>query len=196
MQATVVGRPTGQHVAQERNHLRPQLGKQDAHAFRLHAFVGEVDERVGDVAATPVAVGEAFGHLAAIVERAGQVVAHGGEVIGRAGDCPRLIAEGAVFVERADQRGGHAHSLFELAPGDPDESGVVAVVGQALAVGLERVQQVAEGRVRPPLVGQPRQQGHLSAAGRRAAGRHVGGLIPAQQRRRAVQVLDFGQAGA
>ena len=38
VQATVVGRPARQYVAQQRHHLRPQLGEQSAYAFRLHAL--------------------------------------------------------------------------------------------------------------------------------------------------------------
>jgi hypothetical protein len=58
----------------------------------------------------------------------------------------------------------HLHRLLEVAARDADESGIMAVVRQAIGVGLQFVEQLAERRIGEPLVRQPAQEGALPCA--------------------------------
>ena len=92
-----------------------------------------------------------------------------------------------------DEVGGHLHRLLEVAARDADETGIVAVLRQAIGVGLQLVEQPAECRIGEPLVRQPAQEGALPGARHRPTRRHVGGLVPAQHGTRRAEVADLAQ---
>ena len=191
VQAGVVGRRLGGDGRHQRHELLAQVGEQGAHGRGLHAIVGPVDERVGHV----LVAGKVARVLAAQFDGPLQVGARGGKIVGRPRPGPDLVGFGGVAVEFGHKVGRHLDRLFILAAGDAQQAGLVGVVGQALLVGAQVFQQLAQGRVGEFLVGQPLQGGGLAGAGRGAAGRHVGRLVPAQQRRGGVEVMDLGQAG-
>ena len=92
-----------------------------------------------------------------------------------------------------DEVGGHLDRLLEVAARDADETGVVGIGRQAVGVGLQRVEQLAERRIGELLMRQPAQRGALPGACRRPARRHVGRLIPAQHRARGAEIADLAQ---
>ena len=158
-QAAVVGRRLLGDGAHDRHQRRAQLGEQRPHRGRRHALVGAVDQRVGDVL-----VGrEEVGVSAAEVERLLEQRAHGGEVVGRARPRPGLVGGRAERAPAGDELGRHLDRLVEVAARDADQAGVVGVGGQALGMGLQVVEQLAERRVGELLVRQPAQRRALPA---------------------------------
>ena len=80
-----------------------------------------------------------------------------------------------------------------LSSSDADESSIVVLEGQALLVWTQGVQQPADDRVGKLFVRQPLKGGELPPARRRAGGRHVGGLVPVQDRSGRREVVDLKQ---
>ena len=188
-QAAVVGERLLGDGAHDRHQRRAQLGEQRQHRGRRHALVGAVDQRVGDVR-----VGrEKAGVLAAEVERPLQQRPHGGEVVGGARPGPGVVGGRAVRAPAGDEVGRHLDRLLEVAARDADEAGVVAVWRQAVGVGLQRVEQLAERRIGELLMCQPAQHGALPGARRCPARRHVGRLVPAQHGARRGEIADLAQ---
>ena len=182
-QAAVVGRLLLGDGAHDRHQRRAQLLEQRQHRGRRHALVGAVDQRVGDVL-----VGrEEVGVLPAEVERLLEQRAHGGEVVGRPRARPGIVGGGAERAPAGDELGRHLGRLVEVAPHDAHQARIVAVVGQALGIGRQIVEQLAERRIGEPLVRQPAQGRALPGPRGRSALGHVGGLVPAEHRARAAQ---------
>ena len=190
-QTGVVGRRLRRDRFDDRHKLAAQLAEERPQRRDLHAVVGDVDQRIGDVL-----VGrEIVGQLAAEVEGLLQQRSHLGEVVRRARLGPDLIRRREVAGELRDERGRHFDGALELAARHADQRGVVRVIRQALFVGSQIVQQPADRRIGELLVRQPAERGRLPCARRPAAGRHVRALIPVQQRVGGVEVVDFEQAG-
>ncbi len=189
--AIVGGRPLGDRLGQG-HQARPQGREERAHRLGLHAIVGAVDQRVGDMGVA----GEAVGHAPAQLEGSLEVGQHSGDIVGGAGFGPGVVAGGALGGDLGDQGGGDARAALEAAAGHPDQGRVVAVEGQALLVGRERLEQLAEALVGGLLVAEAAQGGGLAAAGGGPAGGHIGVLVPGQHGGRRAQVVDLDQASA
>ena len=81
--------------------------------------------------------------------------------------------------------------LLIFAAGDTDQTRVVGIVGEALAVTGERIDEAAERRRDCPLVCQPAEHGALTASGTGTTFRHVGRLVPAQHIGGRIQIADL-----
>ncbi len=160
-QARVVGRRLAGDGLDDRHQLPAQLGKEGPQRRGFHAIVGLIDQRIGDV----LIAGEIVGQLPTQVNGLDQVGLDGLEVVPGPGLGPHLVRLGAVVGQLGHKGRRDAHRPFVLAPRDPDQAGVVRVVGQALRVGPQIVQEPADGRSDELDVGQPLQGGHLPGAG-------------------------------
>ena len=69
--------------------------------------------------------------------------------------------------------GGNLGAPLVVTARHPHQGGVVVVGRQAVGVGLQFVEQAADGRIRGCFVRQTLQRGHLAGAARRPGGRHV-----------------------
>ena len=99
-----------------------------------------------------------------------------------------------MLAQSFDERGRHARRTIEVAARDADERGRVRVGALRLGPGRERIEEASDRGIGLPVVREATQQRELATAGLGAAGRHVGGLVPVQQRRGAAQIVDFLQA--
>ncbi len=99
-----------------------------------------------------------------------------------------------MLVELGDEVRGHPDRQLELTPGRAQQAGLVGIERGALQLLLDRVQQLAGLGVGEDLVRALAQGRDLAAARLRALRGHVGGLVPAQQRGRRVEVVGFDQA--
>ena len=191
LQAGVVGGRSSRQLLDQRHEFLAQALKQRADRLHRHAVVGAVDQGIGDV----LAIAHQLGRTAAEVEDSREVIGDGGEVVGRPRLGPCLIALGARRPPLGDELGRQLPRELEIAARDADESGLVAVGFERLGVWDERIEQAANLRVGETLVGEPRDGRLLAGAGGGTAGRHVGRLIPVQDRHRPVEVVDLGEAG-
>ena len=98
-------------------------------------------------------------------------------------------------VELGRERRRHLDGALVIVARHAQQAGIIGVVWQAFRVRLEIIEQPADRRVGKLLMRQLAQGRHLASARRRAARRHIGGLIPAEQRRRRLKIVDFKQAG-
>jgi hypothetical protein len=95
-----------------------------------------------------------------------------------------------------DQVARDLQLLVEVSARLAHERGVVGAEPTAADVVLERLDEVDHAGVDEVVVGEPRQGGDLPAAALGAAGGHVGGLVPGQQRGRLQEVRRGGEAFA
>ena len=174
----------------QRHQPGAQFVEERAHRGHRHAVFGEIDERVVGMLVPGVVRGELPAHFDGLLEHR----PHRGEIVGRPRALPRVVGGRHVRAQPFDERGRHARRALVVAPRDPDERRDVGVLALRLGPRLERVQQVADARVRLLVVREAIQQRELAAARFRAAGRHVRGLVPVQHRCGAAQVVDFLQA--
>ena len=175
----------------QRRELFPQRGKQRPQHGHGHTVVGFVDQRVSDVPAGRPA--EILGCAAAELQRLFQQRLHGGEVIRRSRHGPRLVGARRVARQFSYERGRQLGRPLVFAAGDANEAGFVVVVGQRFLVGLQVLQQLAQRGRGELFLSQPAERGQLLAARLSPARRHVGRLVPVQQRRSPMQVVHLLQ---
>ncbi len=94
-----------------------------------------------------------------------------------------LEAGGLVARKLIHKRGGHVDGALILDPRHPNQPRVIRVLGEALLVRPEVVQEPADRWIGEHLMRQPSHRGQLPRPGRGAAGGHIGRLIPAKQPR-------------
>src|SRR5262244_555677 len=87
---------------------------------------------------------------------------------------------------------GHQNCLFEVALYDSDQASIV--LRQVVARVRERVDEPAERRIDELLVRESAQRRALAATRSRAACRHVGRLVPGQERGRRLEIADLDEA--
>ena len=178
--------------ADDRSKLAPELRKERADGSRRHAFVGVVDQRIGNMR-----VGrEEAGVFAAEIERLLQERKHGGKIVRRPCSRPGIIRDGAECIGALDMVWWNFDRLFEVASCDADQACVVRIRREAIGARCKRVQQPAHRRVDQPLVRQPVQRRILAGACWRAARGHVGRLIPVEQASRGGKIIDLERDGA
>ncbi len=167
----------------------PQRREHGLELARAHAGLVVVQQHV-----VGVLVGrEALHVLTGELDVPLQVGEEGGEVRCLAGLHPRLLAPRGRAGQLGAERGGHAARLVDVAAGNAHQARVVGVrrlVRDLLGGALEQVGQLV---VDHQLVPDRRERGELVAARLAAALRHLGPLIPRQQRSRAGQIGDRGQ---
>ncbi len=158
LEAAVVGGLLPGDGAHDRHERRAQLLEERRHGGHRHAFVGAIDQRVGNVGVRP----EEAGVLPAEVECLLQQRPHGGEIIGWPRARPGIVGRRAESAPAGNEIAGHPGCLVEVAAHDADEAGIIGVVGQALGKGEEVIEQPAERRVDELLVREPAQSRALS----------------------------------
>ena len=191
MQTGIVRHGLGRDRLDDGHQSLAQIGQERAQRRDLHAIVGHINQRVGDV----LIARKEIRILPAQVERPVQVRLHGSKIVRRTRPRPRLVRRRRLAIELRHERRRHLDRFLVIAPRDADEAGLVRIVRQARLVGPQVIQQLTDGRVGEFFVRQPSQRRHLTPTGLRAAWRHVRGLIPAQQCSRRPQVVDDHQAG-
>ena len=92
------------------------------------------------------------------------------------------------------QVGRNTTRLLPVAADDTDQAGLVRVVLQRLLEWRELLEESADLVGGERLVRDPPDRGQLLGADGAAARRHLHLLIPAEQRRRAIEILDLGDA--
>ncbi len=167
-----------------------QLAEDGANRVHGHAVVGARDQRVGDMGG----VREEIGVAAAEVERFLQVRGDRREVILRASRGPHDIGIGRVRRKVGHELAGNAGGAVVIAAHHAQQTGVVVVIGAGVDAGLHGVEQATDGRIRQASVRQRAQRGGFGGARRRAAGRHIGGLVPIKHGGGSGEVVDFVQA--
>ena len=188
LQAGVVGGGLGGDCFDQRHELLAQVGKQAAHAGGFHTKIFEIDQRVGDV----LVAGEVIGKLAAQVDRLFEQWDHGGKVVARAGFRPGLVGFRHVVGEPAHELGRHFQAALEIAARRAQQAGL----DPNRRAGFHRTAAARSSR-RPSsglggfFLRQARQGGHLAAAGRGPARRHIGGLVPTEHGGGKFQVVDL-----
>ena len=174
----------------QRNLLFLQPIEDGAHLGRLHAGLEVVEQDVVRL----VVVVEALDVLAAQVE----VVAEGGQELREVRVLPRLDPHG--HRERggarhlAAQLGRHAACLLPVAADEPDQARLVRVVRLRLLEAGQLVEQPTHLVGGERLVRDPVEGRELLGADAGASGRHLDLLVPAEERRRAVEILDLADA--
>jgi hypothetical protein len=138
----------------------------------------------------PGGVVEARGVLARELDVAPQRRREGREVARGAGGLPDVLALGGGALDLRRQLAGHAPRAVEVAAGDPHDLGIDAVQPG----GLELVEPGADLAGRRALVREPLQGRELLGANSCSAGRHLHLLVPAEERRRPIEILDLGDA--
>ena len=191
LEAGVIGERLAGDGLDDRHQLGAQRGEDALDVGGLHARVGIVDERVGDV----VAAGKIAGELARKVEVALKFGQNPGIVIGGAGLGPGLVAARDLLIGAGDEFGRHVQRLVEVDFGMANQAGVVGVSGQRIGQGQQVLDQFAQGRVDRFFGGDARQHGQLRAARFGAARRHAGELVPVEQGGGVVERRDVAQAG-
>ena len=93
------------------------------------------------------------------------------------------------------QLGRHAARLLVVAARDADQAGLVGVVRKRLLLGAELVEQLPQLVGDEPLVGGAADRRPLLGPGRRARGGHHRLLVPRQERRDPLQVVDLADQG-
>jgi hypothetical protein len=171
----------------ERDLLLLEPVEDRSHLGCLHPGLEVVEEDVVRL----VVVVEAFDIAAAQLE----VVAEGGQELGEIGLLPRLDPD------RHRERGGSGHLPAQLGGDAPrllpvaaDEADQARLVGVVVERVLERREPVEEA---PDLVGgqrlvrDPVESRELLRANACPAGRHLHLLVPAEERRRSVEIVDL-----
>ena len=167
VQAGVVDGRLGGDALHQRHQLTAQLGEQLAQRGGFHAQVREIDQRVGDV----LVAGEEIGQAAGVVQDLLQVGLHGLEIILGAGLGPNGEGLRAELDHLAQEGRRHLQAALVVAAGDAHQGCVGVLEGQALGVGLQLVEQMADARVGGLLLRQACQQRRLAGAGGCAAAR-------------------------
>ena len=161
-----------------------------AHLGRLHAGLEVVEQDVVGL----VVVVEALDVLAAQVE----VVAERGQELREVRVLSRLDPHG--HRERGGARhltaqlGRHAACLLPVAADEPDQARLVRVVRLRLFEARQLVEQPSHLVGRERLVRDPVEGRELLGPDAGASGRHLDLLVPAEERRRAVEILDLADA--
>ena len=190
-QAAVVDRRLSGDGAHDRHQRFPQRGKQAAHRRRRHGFICDIDQRVSNVS-----IGrEKIRILAAKIDSLFEERPHGGEVVCRPGARPSIIRGGPERAGARDIFSGNFDRPFEVAPRHAYQARVVRISGEGVGMGLERVEQLTEVRVDRLFVYELADSGALASPRNGPVFRHVGGMIPAEQRARGPEVADLEQAG-
>jgi hypothetical protein len=177
---------------------RLQLGEQRAHRSRGHALVELIDQRIGDVVIRREEVSVAAAQLERLLEER----PHRGKVVGRARARPGIVRGGAERIDARDMLRRHPDRLLEIAPCDPDQSRVIGVIRQAISMRDQLVDQPSERGIDRPFMRAFAQQRALARPRESASRRHVGGLIPFEQRARRAEIgnlaeprLELGELG-
>ena len=161
-----------------------------AHLGRLHAGLEVVEQDVVRL----VVVVEALDVLAAQVE----VLAEGRQELREVRVLSRLDPDGhrkrGGARHLAAQLGRHAARLLPVAADEPDQARLVRVVRLRLLEARQLVEQPSHLVGRERLVGDPVERRELLGADAGASGRHLDLLVPAEERRRAVEILDLADA--
>jgi hypothetical protein len=182
----VRGRPLGDR-SHQRHELAPELGEERAHGRRLHPRVGVVDERIGDVLVRreESRVGPAELH------RLFELGTNPGEVVGGPRPRPELVRFGAVVGELAHERARDFRRPLVIAPRHADERRHLRArrFVAFLERGVDAIEQAPHLGIGDAIVRESIERGELPTTRRRAAGRHVGRLIPPQDRRGRLEVV-------
>ena len=168
LQAVVIHLGTSGDGLDQRRQGLPQRFEEGSDGRGAHAVVGYIDEGIGDV----LIAGEEVGELTAHREGFLQVGLDTGEVVGWARLDPNRIAVGHKIGEFGSETGWDADETLVVAPRHPDQGRVVVVRRQALCVGLQSIQQLADGCVRGLFMGELAQGSQLTPA----CGRQLGTL--------------------
>ena len=130
VQGVVVGRGLRRDRVHDRHQLAAQLGEQGADRCGGHAFVGAVDQGIGDVR-----IGrEEAGIFAGKLDGPFQERRHGREIIGRPRPRPGVVGRRAGRTGARDVVGRHLDRLFEVAFRHPDQACGVGLIGQRSAI--------------------------------------------------------------
>ena len=174
----------------ERHLLLLQPVEDGADLGGLHPGLEVVEEDVVGL----VVVVEALDVAAAQLE----VRAQGGQELREVGLLPRLHPDRHRERRGAGHLGaqlrGNAPRLLPLAADEPDQARLVRVVLERVLVRRELVEEPADLVGRERLVREPLERRQLLRPNTRSAGRHLHLLIPAEQRRRAVEIVDLADA--
>ena len=174
----------------QRNLLFLQPSEDGTHLGRLHAGLEVVEQDVVRL----VVVVEALDVLAAQVE----VVAEGGQELREVRVLPRLDPhghrQGGGARHLTAQLGRDAACLLPVAADEPDQARLVRVVRLRLLEAGQRVEQPTHLVGGERFVRDPAEGRELLGADAGASGRHLDLLVPAEERRRAVEILDLADA--
>ena len=181
-------RPLGD-LGDQRDQLGLQLVEDRSHLGRLHALVEVVEQHVVVVLRLREAR-DVFALKLHVAPQIGQEDREVGLLPGfdpgsqrnRTGAC-QLGAQ-----IRRDPRG-----LGVLAPGDAEQAGLVRVVVVALLIRAQLLEERADVVVDEELVGDPVERAELLGADVPCFRRHLGVLIPREDRTRHVHVVNLGQ---
>ena len=189
-QAVVVDRRLSDDGAHDRYQGFPQRGKQAVHRRRRHAFICDIDQRVSDVS-----IGrEKVRILAAKIDSLFEERPHGGEVVCRPGARPSIIRGGPERAGARDIFCANFDRPFEVASRHAYQARVVRISGEGVGMGLGRVEQLTEVRVDRLFVYELADSGALAGPCNGPVFRHVGGVIPAEQRPRGPEIVHLEQA--
>ena len=174
----------------ERHLLLLQPVEDRADLGRLHARLEVVEEDVVGLVVVVEALDVAAPQL--------DVRAQRGQELREVRLLPRL------HPDRHRERGGPRHlraqlrrhppRLLPVAPDEPDQARVVRVVVERVLVRRELVEEPADLVGGERVVRQPLERRQLLRPDTGAAGRHLHLLVPAEQRRRAVEIVDLADA--
>ena len=193
VEGAVEGMAVGQGLGRNRLHHRLELAaqfiEQGADRHGGHALVGDVDQGISDVRIGREEAGIFAGKLYGLFQEG----RHGREVIGRPRPRPGIVGCEAGRAGARDIVGRHLDRLFEVPFRHPDQACGVGLVGQGRGIGGERIDEFAERGIDGLLVREPAQRCALPCPRRRAAGRHVGRLVPDEHGTRRAEIADLGE---
>ncbi len=177
------------NVRHQGNDRALQLGEDRLELCCLHAGLAPVEQRVVGSVCIAERVRDAPVQLDVLLE----VRLEDAELLVFSRFLPRGTCEGAGAGGLGDQVGRELALLVVVATGDPDEAGLVGVIGLARHLVLELGEELADPFRSEADVGDAEQGGELVGATLDAARRHVGLLVPFEDRRGPIDVRDLGQ---
>ncbi len=139
--------------------------------------------------------GKEVGILPAHIQRLLQGGLHAAEVVGRPRLGPQREGLRHVARKRRSKFGGHLGAPLVVAACHAHQGGIVVVGRQAVGIGLQFVEQAADGGIGGGLMCQPLERRHLAGAAGSPGGRHVRGLVPAQHGVGRGDVIGLAQPG-
>src|SRR5918994_2616085 len=179
--------PTLAHRGDERNLLLLQPVEDGPHLRRLHPRLEVVEEDVVRLVVVVEALDVAPPQL--------EVLAQRGQELGEVRFLPRLHPHRHRERRRArhlrPQLGGHASRLLPVTADEPDQARLVGVGVEFVLDRRELVEQATHLVGGERLVREPAHRRQLLGANARTAGRHLHLLVPAEQRRGPVEIVDL-----
>ncbi len=180
-----VGLRLVEHLLDERHQVGAQALEQRIELGHRHARLVGVEQRVVQVAA----VGERLGLLDLEGQHGLELGLPDGEVLRAPRLLPRLVRARRLLTQGADEVGGQLHAAVAVVLREAHHRALG--LGQVGAVGRQRLDRVAVGRVDRALVRQRRERGRVLRAGGAPLARAVRLLVPAEEPERRREVLDL-----